>query len=212
MEEIKDIDYDDDIDFNFEGDEEFTEEEEELSNELFNLISGLAEDTFLVNEEFVSRKALENHYDIHCLANYKNRWSSEKQVFYDFRNIDKYRYYEDEVSKKFNEPDFSIATLNDYNHVIKSMRKLFEGNKTVKFEISCGIKNNFGSISIGLHSFASDKTSNYKKGNTINVLVMARKGKTISMYPTDSYQLERRLNMIVKKYARYNGIKFKFND
>lgn len=41
---------------------------------------------------------------------------------------------------------------------------------------------------------------------------MARKGKTISMYPTDSYQLERRLNMIVKKYARYSGIKFKFND
>ena len=101
-------------------------------------------------------------------------------------------------------------TLNDTKGVLKALNKLFEGNKTIKFEISCGFFNNVGKVMVGINSFSSDKTKNYSGGNTVDVLILSRRGKTISMYPIGSHYLETKFNNILQKHSAFLG-KFTFN-
>jgi phosphoribosylformylglycinamidine (FGAM) synthase-like amidotransferase family enzyme len=84
------------------------------------------------------------------------------------------------------------------------MRKLFEGNITVMFANSCGL-NNGRPINLSFHAYATNVTTNYSGGNTVDVCIKSGNGKTITLYTVDAYAVERKLNSIVGNYSDYNG-------
>lgn len=211
---LEDRDY---IDFNYDGlddnDVYVTKEQELLANDLFDLLQDLIGDPYntTVNEEFVSVNALNRHFNDHCLANNVNRRSTTHNIYYDFNNVDKYRQYENKILNEIKTTNLTVASLEEIDLVLKYFRKLFEGNKSIQFYRSCGFKNDRGEVILGLHSFATSVTTNYSRNNTIDIMVISRNYKTISMYAVDAHYLESKFNNIINRYAGLD-IEFKIND
>ena len=189
----------------------FTPEEEALSKELFELFQSLIDvESTDLKEKFTTKKNLENHYYKHCLADSSEKVSTQTQIFYDFRNIDKYRVYEDNISNRMRKVEETIPTLNDTALVLDNIKDLFLGNKDILFCNSCGFYNATGSVMLGVHSFSSNVTKNYSGGNTVDLIVLTSQFRTITIYPVDAYELETKLNDIIKNHSNYVG-SFKFN-
>lgn len=160
-----------------------------------------------LDEKFTSNRNLLNHFDKHCLGHNRDRRSTRGKIYYDFNDNSKYSTYEKIITDKIRETDYKIDSLLDYDTILEYMRKLFEGNITVVFTTLCGI-NRGGIISISFHSFASDVTKNYRRGNTIDLCIKNNRKRTISLYPIDAYDVESRLNNTLKNYG---GLDHDFN-
>ena len=171
-----------------------------------NYIISLSND---LNENFTSSQNLRTHFNKHCLGHNQDKVSTRGRIYYDFNDNSKYSQYEKFISDEIRNTNYKIDSLYDYDIILRYMRKLFEGNTTVVFTDLCRINRN-GIISITFHSFASDVTKNYNGGNTIDLCIRNSRNKTISLYPIDAYDVERRLNNTLANYSDYNGV-FHFN-
>ena len=203
---ILDEDWDD---FNDPDDLPITKEEYAFAEELSNFIQSLIDVDDEVSEDFVSEKCLYRHYDKHCLDGEANRQSTRSNVFYDFRDVNKYREYCDKTTDDILRTKYQVYSLLDTESVYRCVRKLFEGSTSIKFEISCGFENESGSVSIGVHSYANKATTNYLQ-NTLDFSVISRKNKTISMYPVDASYFETKFNNLISKYNKL-GVRLKLN-
>ena len=85
------------------------------------------------------------------------------------------------------------------------MRKLFEGNCTVTFTKSCGLKDEKGHISLSFSSYSSNVTSNYSGGNTVDICVKGKGNNTVSLYAVDAHDVQSRLNNIIKNNFEFDN-------
>lgn len=207
--ELENID-DDWDDFNNPDVASVTREQEMYALVLHNFLQSLVVKDDIVTESFVSKNCLNAHYSKHCIAGDSSRISERNNVFYDFNNKDAYRVYGDDISSRIKSTSNVVASLLDDELVNKYFRKLFTGNFDICFTLSCGFKNDTGSIVLGIHSFSSAVTKNYKVANTIDVVVLTPRFKTISVYPVDAYFFETKINSIIRKYCKAK-VKFSIN-
>ena len=89
----------------------------------------------------------------------------------------------------------------DIDEVNKAFRKTFEGDSYVTFGWSWGFASGNKAVQLNIHSFSSDVTTNYKDGNTIDILIRTSSPKTITLYPVDASKLKIKLEHIFKKYS-----------
>lgn len=182
-----------------------TEDDEKFALEMKDLIQGLINNEQTVNEEFISKSALVKHFNTHCIGNHTDRKSKKSGVFYDFTNIDKYRNYENMISDGVRTTKMSIYTLYQTDEIMKFFRRFFEGNKYMRFDPPCGFRNDSGPVIVGLHSYSSNVTTNYRGGNTVDVCILSTNGKTITLYPLDAHYLEAKFNNLVSNHSEYDG-------
>lgn len=211
LNELNDVE-EDDIDFYDPEDVPPTEEERAFATDVYNLLMTLVnKDNNTITEEFTSPGGLKVHFEKHCLAKSMEKVSTRTNVYYDFKDRSQYKELEKElILEAYGPQTMNVSSLLDTEEVNKFFRKLFEGNKYVYFGTFCELHNAHGHVGLLLHSFASDYTKNYKAGNTIDVLVIGNRGKTITLYPVDAYYLETKFNNIVKNHSDLN-IEFQFN-
>lgn len=187
-----------------------TQEEEAFSKDIFEFIQSLIECISPLSEEFTSYKQLNTHFNKHCLGlNPGNKESRRDKVYYDFKYVNQYRNYEQEVNDLVinkSPRQQSFVSLYEQAKLSKSFRKLFEGNYSILFKSSCEFHNDSGPVAIGLNSFATKHTENYKDGNTVNLIVLTSSYSTITMYPVAAHYLETKLNNIIKKYNTNTNI------
>lgn len=188
---------------------EITPEEESFAKEIYNIFQDIIDDEERLTEEFISNKSLKDHYKKHCLCGRSDRKSTKSNIYYDFDNTNDYRDYENFVTSFIDITDLRIKYLGDDN-IDKYFRKLFEGNQAIYFTGFCDFRNSDGLITILVHAFASDKTKNYKNGNTVNFVVLQR-NKTITMFPVDANYLQTKLNNVINKYNK-SDYKLNFNN
>ena len=172
------------------------------------LYSIIAQDEIL-EEEFVSPRALRMHFNKHCKGHSDKR-STRGRILYDFTDNSQYSEYEKTLTNKMKTTDYKIDTLLDYDDIIKCMRKLFEGNVIVWFTNGCGLHNQ-GSISIAFKAYSSNVTRNYRGGNTVDVCVKAGNKRTITLFAIDAQDVEKRLNNTISNYSDYDGEPFRIN-
>jgi len=204
LEELGDLDYEDE---NFDNDIA-----EQFYNDILTVLNDIINTSDIVKENFISSKCTNDHYRKHCLYNVENRRSTTNRVYYDFTNKNQYIEYEKQISYLSSHTDYEITTLYDYDLIIRYIRKLFEGGITLNFTNSCGLRNNDGRINMTLHSFATNVTENYQKGNTIDICIKSTRDKTITLYPVDAHKLENKFNSIIRCYGNYIGNNIKFNN
>lgn len=202
MDEIEDdIDDFDDPDF-----VDVTEEDEKFAKELFDFIQEIIEeeDKGALTEQFMSDRGATEHFYRHCLGRNRTRASSRQTVYYDFRDVSQYKEYERRLNVGSRESSGAnsqgFISLLDRESIEEWFRKLFEGNKYVAFTSECGFHNSHGRISILIHAFASDVTRNYQAGNTIDIMIRATNGRTITLYAVDANYFENKINSIIHRY------------
>lgn len=163
-------------------------------------------DTECLEEKSVSEKCRDTHFDKHCLGKYKNRRSTPSNIYYDFRDVRGYSDYEEKILNLLDRATTpTIHSLFDVDEIESQFRKFFECGKFLILGANCGFKNDGGPTAIGLHSFATDVTSNYLRGNTTDFLILSRKFNTITMMPIEASKLEDKLNSRIKRYSTHRG-------
>ena len=194
----------------YEEDNPVTEEQKAFANELLKYFQSLInqEENLSISEDFTSYKSLENHFKKHCLANVPDRQSTRNKIYYDFNKISTYRKYEQRIHNLFrqgttlgkNYYDF-IDNIFDINEINKKFNKIFEGNFNLFISGIFGLKNKFGVVNLGIHSFSSDVTTNYKNGNTVDICIFSSDFKTITLYPMEVILLKKEITRILNKYS-----------
>ena len=213
LEELTDVDTIsiDYKDFDEEDNEELSEEDIKLSDELFDFFQGLILSETSLEESFKDDGSAYGHFIKHCLCGKEGRKSSRKTIYYDFNDVNKYKNYEEKINKLIQDTDMTVATLDDIDTLLKYIRELFRGNKSILFMRSCGLKDSNGNpVRLGIHAFSSDVTTNYNDGNTVDLIFLNAKNRTTTLYPIDAHYLENKINNILSKYKKYDGA-LKFN-
>lgn len=200
LEELNSLD-EDFIDINPPDQESVSEFQIEFAKEFYNFMQGFIEKESL-KEEFTSTANLQLHYDKHCLAEDLEKKSDRYNVYYDFNNVDRYRVYGNKISDALEISPNRIPSLLDFDKMINYLRKLFEGNCYILFTTSCGFENDKGPVMMGLHSFASSVTTNYKNQNTLDLVVISPTFKIISLYPVDAHYFKTKFNSIIKRFNK----------
>ena len=210
IEEIKDFasgvyfDYITDKELNGKDPNYFGEVSDKIAKELFDFFSDLIAEEFLI-EAWTSNNNLKSHFKKHCVGNGKK--SNKKNIKYDFTTIDEYKDYEDEISRKVLQPDYRIVSLFDTVMVFSALSEITNQSTSVLFDIPCGFKNSNGIFQIGLNSFANGVTTNYGFSNTINLMILSKSNRTVSMYPIDSTLIEKKFKNIISKYISDKNIR-----
>ena len=200
----EDINYDDGV----------TEQDEKFAEALFNLLQELV-NTEDLNEAFINNYNLQNHFYKHCLGVNSNKKSSRQTVYYDFKYVNQYKDYQSYVLNKVSKEAESVEnkgyinSLYDSDKVKKAIYNLFKGNSCIYFPPIVGLHNQFGGFAVGLHAYATDVTTNYIH-NTIDLILITKSGKTLTLYPVDANYLENKLNNLIKNYSSLNTT-VKFN-
>lgn len=182
-----------------------------VADELFSFLQQMIAygDNDLMMEKFTSDKNALIHFKKHCLAGIPDRYSDRSSVLYDFSSLDEYLNREDilDAYSKDIADKCIIHNLLDTSNVITVLHQLFSGKTTIKFDVSCGLTSSTGRISLVLHAWATDVTTNYPL-NTIDFIIRTPDQKTITMYPIDANYLESKLNNIFTRNGfaeiRYN--------
>lgn len=200
---------DEDLD-DYEEDNPITEEQKAFANEFLDFLQQLIdnEESYILSEEFTSYKSLENHFKKHCLANDLTKQSTRNKIYYDFNKISTYGKYEQRIYNLFrqgvslgkNSYDY-IVNIFDIYEVNKKFHKIFKGNFNLFISGIFGLKNKYGIVNLGIHSFSSEVTTNYNKGNTIDICILSSNGKTITLYPVDAALVKKELMRIINKYS-----------
>lgn len=199
--DIEDLDIDDDI-------EETTPAQIEFANSIYDLFQSIIADND-INEEFKSNRSLINPFNKHCIGKHLDRRSTRTHIYYDFKNVNEYKEYEQFIRTKVLQPNYVISFLEDSDNILKYFHNLFMGNKSIYFTKSCGFNVEGKLINLGLYAFFSDKTNNYLGNNTVTLIILD-KNNTSTMYPIDANYLETKLNNIIKKYSD-SDISLKYN-
>lgn len=122
-----------------------------------------------IAEEFVSKSALQQHYQKHCLADSPHKKSDKNNILYDFADVTGYKNLEQELHSKIQEgvrthKNLSFVwSLFDALIITQSFYNLFKGNFTLYFSAACGFQNERGHIAVAFTSFANEYTKNYLK-------------------------------------------------
>ena len=199
--DINDLDITDDV-------EEITDAQIEFANSIYDLFQSIIADNN-INEEFKSNYSLNNHFNKHCIGKHLDRRSTRTHIYYDFKNVNEYKEYEQFIRTKVLQSDYIISSLEDSDNILKYFHNLFMGNKSIYFTRSCGFNVEGKIINLGLYAFSSDKTDNYLGNNTVTLIIL-NKNDTLTMYPIDADYLETKLNNIIKKYSDLD-ISLKYN-
>lgn len=206
--------FDDDLELDFDGDDGCDPEISEMfAKDLQNVLYDILNIDSNIQEEFVSGVCLRKHFSKHCIGNSDTKQSKRSKVYYDFDNNSKYSDYEKQISRRIEDTDYRIGSLYDYNTILKYLRKLFEGDVCILFCNSCGLDNGGRTINVAILSFSSEVTTNYNKGNTVDICVRTASGKTITLYPVDANYLQNKLNNIIKEYSKFEDVEqYNFNN
>lgn len=204
----------DEEDFNtYDEEDPITPEQEAFANEIRSFLQSLIdkeeqEDEGL-EEQFTSQKNLIKHFQKHCLANVPGRTSTKNNIYYDFNTVKRYSKYEQKlynifkqgVSNTENQYDFidDIFNIDDVN---KKFTQLFKGNFTLFISGIFGLRNSRGIVNLGIHSFSSDVTTNYRGGNTLDICVLTCSPKTITLYPVDASTIKKEIIRIINKHSQ----------
>lgn len=204
-------DPEDDMDF---SDFDTYDDEKSLAfaEDMFDFLTDIIKQGEDVNEMFTSDDNFKAHFRKHCLGKSTNKRSTRKRVYYDFTDNSQYSDYEKKITSKIQNTDLIIDSLDDYDTVIEYMKKLFEGDCTVTFTKSCGLKDSKGHVSLSFSSYSSNVTDNYGNrngGNTVDVCIKGKGNNTVTLYPVDAHSVQSRLNNIIKNDTD-DGIERKF--
>lgn len=191
-----DYDLEDDMDFTNYSDYD-DEVREEFAKDMFDFLMNVIKMDKFVTEKFTSDENEERHFKKHCVGS-ENSVSSKGRILYDFTDSSQYSEYEKKITSEIQNTDMIIDSLDDYEEIMKCMRKLFEGNCVVTFTKSCGLKDDTEHISLSFCSYSSNVTTNYGGGNTIDVCIKGKRNRTVSLYAVDSHKIQNRLNNIIK--------------
>ena len=197
------IEDEDDIE-NYTEDNPITPEQEAFAKELIDFLQSLIDDEEkMVAEEFTSEDNLLKHFNKHCIGNDVNKKSTKNNVYYDFKTVKSYSKYENRINNIFTkEGDYDfIDNIHDINNVNKKFYNLFTGDKYLFISGTFGLTNKYGAVSLGLHAFSSDVTTNYEKGNTVDIMIRSFTPKTVTLYPVDASKLKNKLAHIINKYS-----------
>ena len=204
----------DDID-NYTEDNPITKEQEAFKQELIGVLQSLidqeeynynsdnsARDQTIITEKFTSQQNLVNHFKKHCLANIPGRQSTKNKIYYDFNTIKSYAKYEQKIYNTFTKSHCQyINDIYNVTEVNKKFRALFAGNYNLFISGIFGLRNSNGIVSLGIHSFSSDVTTNYKGGNTIDICVLTSSLSTITLYPVEASLFKKELTRVLQKYS-----------
>ena len=189
----EDVDEGFDIDWDSEDYEPLTEEEINFGCAVYNFLQELIDSDGCINDDYFLRGAVKKRFEAHCLCG-KDRVSDSNNVYYDFKNIDKYRIYENKVAEKVLISEDIIRSFCDKEYIEKCFKELLCGNKSLYFPNCCGFRNKRGTVSIGLHSSNFNATKNHEE-NTVDLIVFAGKNrKTVTMRAIDTRSFETKLN------------------
>lgn len=206
------VEDEDDLDYDYDY-EDFDEiVGEEFAKDILEILNDLIDMSDIMEEDFISTKCLSDHFRKHCLGKDIKRRSTRTNVYYDFKDNSQYREYEKHISEIVNKTDYTIGSLDQHDLIMKYFTKLFEGNVAVEFCNSCGLQNKNGKVSLSVIAYSSDVTTNYTNSNTIDVCIKGKGRRTITLYPIDAHELEKKLNRIFKKYGGYSGNNFAINN
>ena len=173
--------------------EPLTEEEINFGSAVYNFLQELIDADSCINYDYLLRGAIKKRYEAHCLCG-ENRVSDCNNIYYGFKNIDKYRIYENKVAEKVLRSENIIRSLSDKEYVEKCFKELLCGNKSLYFPNCCGFRNKRGTVSIGLHSSNFNATKNHE-GNTVDLIVFAGTNrKTVTMRAIDTRSFETKFN------------------
>lgn len=180
--------------------EPLTEEEINFGSAVYSFLQELIDADSCINYDYLLRGAIKKRYEAHCLCG-ENRVSDCNNIYYGFKNIDKYRIYENKVAEKVLDSESIIRSLCDKEYVEKCFNRLLCGNVTLYFPTCCCFRNNRGSVSIGLHPSAFNVTKNHD-GNTVDLIVFAGKNrKTVTMRAIDASNFEAKFNSRIKMFV-----------
>jgi hypothetical protein len=216
IEKIKDYisdkywDFITDREFNGKDPNYFGDVSDKIAEEVHDFLSDLIAEEEALTESRTSERNLESHFEKHCVGNGKK--SSDKYIRYDFTTADKYRNYENIISDKVLHPDYKIISLSNTVMVFSALSEITVQPTSVLFDAPCGFENSHGTFKIGLNAFANDVTTNYGSSNTINLMILSKENKTISMFPVDSTLIENKFTKIVNKYKSYKKVKKLYNE
>lgn len=193
------------------------EYDEELGNrfcaDIRAVLDEIINESDILEEDFTSSRSMRSHFNSHCLGHDRTKHSRRSNVYYDFTDNSQYCDYERKVTNLINNTLNSIGSLYDYDLIMTYLRKLFQGNFTIRFCNSCGLRNSNGIVSLSLNAFSSDVTKNYNGGNTIDICIKTGNGKTITLYPVDANYLQTKFNSILRTYSNRTNISyFDFNN
>lgn len=186
----------------FDDDELFLNEisyDTESSKELYDLLQSYIPQG--LNEEFLpNQNDLNHHFIKHCLGSFDKK-STNYSVYYDFTDIQQYIEYDRKLQNSIGGRNtIRIQSLNDEELVVKSFNKLFEGNCFLVFTTMCGLHNVSGDVILCIHSYANDVTTNYTKGNSLDLIVLTTSMKTITLYPISAKYLANKIKNIFATY------------
>ena len=186
----------------FDDDELFLNEisyDTETSKELYDLLQSYIPQG--LNEEFLpNQNDLNHHFIKHCLGSFDKK-STNYTVYYDFTDIQQYIEYDRKLQNSIGGRNtIRIQSLNDEELVVKSFNKLFEGNCFLVFTTMCGLHNVSGDVILCIHSYANDVTTNYTKGNSLDLIVLTTSMKTITLYPISAKYLANKIKNIFATY------------
>ena len=187
-------------------------EQEDYAIALFNCLQELVDENENgnIDEAFLARSELVKHFKKHCLGTSTTKKSGRNNVYYDFKYVNEYRDYENEILNKLHYTKYIVGSLLDKD-MNRYMRRLFEGGCTILFTTSCGLNNNSGSYCLGVHAFSSYVTTNYGKQNTIDLLIAdPTLRNTISIFAVDANYFENKLNSMIRNQSNAN-VTLKFN-
>lgn len=194
---IKDI-----VGNDFDDDELFTNEivdDNNSSKELYDLLQSYIPQE--LTEDFLLHPSkVKQHFNKHCLGT-KDKKSNNYTVYYDFTDIQQYLDYEKELQNSIGGSNtIRIQSLNDEELVVKAFNKLFEGDCFLVFTTMCELHNVSGDVILCIHSYANDVTTNYTKGNPLDLCVLSANMKTITLYPISAKYLENKIKNIFAHY------------
>lgn len=186
----------------FDDDELFLNEisyDTNSSKELYDLLQSYIPQG--LNEEFLpNQNDLNHHFIKHCLGSFDKK-STNYSVYYDFTDIQQYIEYDRKLQNSIGGRNtIRIQSLNDEELVVKSFNKLFEGNCFLVFTTMCGLHNVSGDVILCIHSYANDVTTNYTKGNSLDLIVLTTSMKTITLYPISAKYLGNKIKNIFATY------------
>ena len=177
----------------------FGESSDRIAEDLYDFFNSLIAKEFALNESWVSNNTLESHFKKHCIGD-TNKKSERTNIYYDFTTVDELEDYENVVLTDILNTDNKIVSLYDTKEVYSALSKITTQPCSILFDAPCGFTNISGDIKIGLNSFANDVTTNYE-GNTINLSIISKTNKTISMFAVDADLIETRIKRIIRSQA-----------
>ena len=133
--------------------------------------------------------------------------AGEKCTRCDFTTEDELKAYEDKILENVLNPDYRIVSLFNTVKVFSALSEITAQPISVLFDTPCGFENSNGTFQIGLNSFANDVTTDYGSSDTINLIMISKDNKTISMFAVDSSLIENKIKNLFDKYIGDKNIK-----